>query len=112
MKTKPRMEIVWIQNLKGFIEGKFPADERWKKIFVDQLNRLNDEEHPSSEHLEEALKTVLASLVATTSLIIRAEDMKVKPSKAVASDLMFTQMLKDYDKATIVGREALKRCTV
>jgi hypothetical protein len=54
-----------------------------------------------------ALLQVLASLVATTSLIIRAEDMKVKPSKAVASDAMFTQMLKDYDNATIAGREAL-----
>lgn len=55
----------------------------------------------------EALKTVLASLVATTSLIIRAEDMKVKPSKAVASDAMFLQMLKDYDAATSAGRAAI-----
>jgi hypothetical protein len=54
-----------------------------------------------------ALLQVLASLVATTSLIVRAEDMKVKPSKAVASDAMFTQMLKDYDNATIAGRAAL-----
>lgn len=57
--------------------------------------------------LEEALKTVLAALVATTSILIRAEHNKCKPSKAVGSDAMFTQMLKDYDKATIVGRKAL-----
>jgi hypothetical protein len=60
------------------------------------------------EHkLEEALKQALASLVATTSLIIRAEDMKVRPSKAVASDAMFHQMLKDYDAATQAGRAVL-----
>lgn len=51
--------------------------------------------------------TVLASLVATTSLITRAEDMKCKPSKSVASDTMFLQMLKDYDRAMAIGRSAL-----
>lgn len=59
--------------------------------------------------LLEALRQVLASLVATTSLIIRAEDMKVKPSKAVASDKMFLQMLKDYDAATMAGRSAIEK---
>lgn len=57
--------------------------------------------------LEDALRTVLASLVATTSLLVRSEDMKCRPSKAVASNSMFVQMLKDYDKATIIGRKAL-----
>jgi len=37
-------EVVWIQNLKGFIKGTFPADERWKKIFIEQLDRLNEDE--------------------------------------------------------------------
>lgn len=59
------------------------------------------------DQLEEALKVVLASLVATTSLLVRAEDMKCRPSKAVASDAMFGQMVKDYDRATIAGRKAL-----
>ena len=57
--------------------------------------------------MEEALKSALASLVATTSLIIRAEDMKCRPSEAVGSDKMFQQMLKDYDRAMAMGRAAL-----
>ena len=61
-----------------------------------------------TEKLREALLTVLSSLVATTSLIIRAEDMRCRPSRAVASDAMFKKMLADYDKATTLGREALK----
>lgn len=60
------------------------------------------------QRLREALLTVLSSLVATTSLIIRAEDMRCRPSRAVASDAMFKQMLSDYDRATTLGREALK----
>lgn len=61
-----------------------------------------------TEKLREALLSVLASLVATTSLIIRAEDMRCPPSRAGASDAMFKQMLSDYDNATTLGREALK----
>ncbi|OAP40392.1 hypothetical protein AU381_00250 [Sinorhizobium glycinis] len=74
---------------------------------ANQMREVSISHRNRAEALEESLKTVLASLVATTSLIIRAEDLKVKPSKAVASDKMFTQMLKDYDKATIAGRAAL-----
>lgn len=74
---------------------------------ANQMREVSISHRIRANALEEALKTVLASLVATTSLIIRAEDLKVKPSKAVASDKMFTQMLKDYDKATIAGRAAL-----
>lgn len=57
--------------------------------------------------LEDALKSVLASLVAITSLVVRAEDKKCKPSKAAPSDVMFLQMLKDYDRAGRAGRKAL-----
>lgn len=64
-------------------------------------------EHPDSARLREALKDALASLVAMTSLIIRAEDEKRQPSKVVASDRMFRQMLVDYDNATIKARRAL-----
>lgn len=59
--------------------------------------------------LEDALKGVLAALVATTSLIMRAEDKKSRPSRAVASDAMFNQMLKDYDSATIKARAILAK---
>lgn len=31
-------ELVWVQNLKGFIKGEFPADERWKRIFLERLD--------------------------------------------------------------------------
>jgi hypothetical protein len=41
--SETKMEIVWIQNLKGFIEGKFTANERWKEIFIEQLDRVNEE---------------------------------------------------------------------
>jgi hypothetical protein len=39
------METVWIQNLKGFIKGTFPADERWKTIFIEQLEKIDAAEH-------------------------------------------------------------------
>jgi hypothetical protein len=36
-----KMETVWVQNLKGFIRGVFPADERWKKIFIEKLDEVD-----------------------------------------------------------------------
>lgn len=56
---------------------------------------------------DEAFLQTLSSLVATISLIKRAEDMKKQPSKAVASDKMFKIMLADYEKAVIAARAAL-----
>jgi len=32
-----KLETVWITNLISFIEGKFPADEKWKAAFITQL---------------------------------------------------------------------------
>jgi len=49
--TNIRMEKVWVQNLKSFVNGRFPADERWKKIFIEHLDAINDatiESFPSS----------------------------------------------------------------
>lgn len=60
---------------------------------------------------DEVFKTVLAHLVAATSLLARAEDEGVKPSRAVASNAMFRQMMKDYDKAIMAGREAALNIT-
>ena len=60
------------------------------------------------DRLRDALHGTLAALVAMTSLIIRAEDAKKQPSKVVASDSMFRQMLVDYDNATTAARAALK----
>lgn len=57
--------------------------------------------------LHEPLLSVLAALVAAVSILMRAEDKGVRPSKAVASNAMFVQMLKDYDAATISARSAL-----
>lgn len=31
-------QLVWVQNLIAFIKGQFPADERWKSIFVERLS--------------------------------------------------------------------------
>ena len=39
MKT----ELVWIQNLKGFVRGVFAADDLWKKIFIEQLDNVNNQ---------------------------------------------------------------------
>ncbi len=49
-----KMETVWIQNLKGFINGVFPADDRWKKIFIDQLERIDQAPNPHEKDLEDA----------------------------------------------------------
>lgn len=35
------METVWIQNLVSFVEGKFPANEEWKAIFVRNLKLMD-----------------------------------------------------------------------
>lgn len=61
--------------------------------------------------LLEALKQVTATLVALTSIVIRAEDEKKQPSKVVASDTMFSQMLRDFDKATTEARAAISKAT-
>lgn len=35
-------EIVWIQNLKALVQhGMFRSDEKWKAIFIEQLDRVN-----------------------------------------------------------------------
>lgn len=57
--------------------------------------------------MTEAHKQLLASLVAAISILRRADEMKVPPSKAVASDTMFRQMLTDYERAVEAGRADL-----
>lgn len=44
--AESRMQPVWAQNLISFIDGKFPADETWKAIFVKQLAAIRSGEHP------------------------------------------------------------------
>jgi|UniRef100_A0A6H1ZA08 hypothetical protein len=88
-------------------EKRAEALEHWRQE-VGKLHSQVSAKADEVERLRDALLTVLASLVATTSIIIRAEDEECKPSKAVASDAMLAQMLKDYDAATIKGRSALK----
>jgi hypothetical protein len=56
----------------------------------------------------EAHKQVLASLVAAVSILRRAEERKTRPSKAVASDTMFRQMLADYERAIASARTTLQ----
>jgi hypothetical protein len=39
---KAAMEIVWVQNLKALVKnGDFRSDERWKAIFVEQLDLVS-----------------------------------------------------------------------
>ena len=84
-----------------------PVSDDDRMALVEALNAYQAAIPRDGVNLCGALKVTLASLVATTSLIIRAEDMRVKPSKAVASDAMFVRMLKDYDAATIMARAVL-----
>lgn len=56
----------------------------------------------------DALSVMLSSLIAAVSILERAEEMKKRPSQAVASDTMFRMMLRDYHKAIEAGRTLLK----
>lgn len=38
--TEAVEQLVWVQNLIGFLNGQFPADERWKAVFVERLAAL------------------------------------------------------------------------
>lgn len=46
-------ELVWIQNLKALVEdGMFRTDERWKKIFIDRLNEVNEASQSAATEIE------------------------------------------------------------
>ncbi len=32
---------VWVQNLIGYIDGQFPADERWREVFRSNLLKIS-----------------------------------------------------------------------
>lgn len=110
--TRERMAIA---DRAREIAGHYQEASDGRNTFVmfaewveDRIPKAEEREPPAREiGMAAALRQVLAALVATTSILIRAEDMKKQPSKAVASDAMFAQMLKDYDAATIAGRVAL-----
>ena len=34
------LEMVWVQNLRGFINGHFPLTDEWKQIFLKNLSAL------------------------------------------------------------------------
>lgn len=36
-----KLETVWIQNLVYFVEGKLPANEEWKAIFIKNLKLMD-----------------------------------------------------------------------
>lgn len=88
-------------------------DSAWQEeceLARGQLSIARDQRNEyqkKAQQRADSLKGVLASLVAITSLVIRAEDMKCKPSKAVASDKIFRMMLDDYDRATVKARSVL-----
>lgn len=35
-----QMQLVWVQNLIGMIEGTFHPTDRWNAIFIEQLSKL------------------------------------------------------------------------
>jgi len=83
----------------------FYEDHPDKSPFDEPIG-IEPEDRPGE--IKEALKGVMAALVAALSIIERAEIQKTQPSKAVASDTMFKIMMKDYDKALDQAREVLK----
>jgi hypothetical protein len=58
-----KTEAVWIQNLKAFITtGLFRDDERWKKIFIEQLDRINEATTPASVSSEPTQEFTLRAM--------------------------------------------------
>lgn len=55
----------------------------------------------------EATMRIFSSLVAAISIIERSEEIKKRPSQAVASDTMFRMMLADYKRAADNFRQSL-----
>ena len=84
-------------------EDQFPRADRLLLGIAEEQKRRAE----AYESMAEALSSSLASLVASVSILCKADSAKVRPSYAVGSQKMFVQMLKDYDKATIAGRAAL-----
>lgn len=84
-------------------EDQFPRADRLMLGVAEEQKRRAE----AAEDMAEALSATLASLVAAVSILCKADSAKVRPSHAAGSQKMFVQMLRDYDKATIVGRAAL-----
>lgn len=40
MSANGKLTPVWFQNLRGFVQGVFPADEEWKAIFLERLDQI------------------------------------------------------------------------
>lgn len=57
--------------------------------------------------LERVAIDLAASLAASISILERADQMKKQPNRAVASDTMFAQMLRDYRASLVRARAAL-----
>jgi hypothetical protein len=53
------MQLVWVQNLIGFVKGQFPADERWTSIFVRELEALSLTSPPATKGVTEALRAIV-----------------------------------------------------
>lgn len=56
------LQLVWVQNLIGFIKGQFPADDRWKSIFVEKLSALSTV--PTGMVLDERERMLLGWMLA------------------------------------------------
>lgn len=56
----------------------------------------------------DVFKQVLVHLIATVSLLERADKMKKPPRYAAPSNTMFRTMMEDYRRAIAAGRLALK----
>jgi hypothetical protein len=109
----PQSEGGPADDLRLYDQALEAADLYTKKADADLAENKSRRFKAEAEayRLQEALKTVLAALAATTSVLSRAQQESCKPSKAVASDAMFALMLKDYEAAAAKGRAALKEAS-
>lgn len=99
------------QGERMVLGGKGEEDswELYIEVPTHILDKMRErlEESMQFTDIERSLGNVLSSLVAAKSLLIRADEMKKCPSKVVASDAIFAQMIKDYDKSISLGGKFL-----
>jgi hypothetical protein len=98
---EPEREMVWIQNLKGFIRGVFPANDQWKEIFIRQLNALYARPSPSEavEARRLALEEAIEAVKGCSAPEVMSKYVMVGPSGILAIACNAIRALTQKDKA-------------
>jgi len=95
----------------GFGDGHSPVDAGFYFVSnaVSAAETVLDRGSAVGVVERDPFKAVLASLVAAVSILEDAYGRKLSPNKVVGSDMMFRQMLADYNLAIVKGGAALSR---